>query len=100
MAENYQSEATHHRNNLWQKFMTMSLSDSLEKFQKSARLHLLGAFVYQERLKNKFKALYELMLAQDTKPNLYEEFQIYRFTQIIEEEMMDQDRKTNEIKGK
>jgi hypothetical protein len=46
------------------------MSDTLDKFPKCPRLHLLNAYIHHEKLKNKFKALFELMLTEENKPNL------------------------------
>ena len=75
------------------------IAEGLEKFPKSARLHLLNAFTNQEKLKNKFKALFELMITEENKPNVQEEFSIFRYKNLIEEELVDQDLKTQETKG-
>jgi len=50
------------------------LQDGLERFPKCARLHLVTAFLLHEKMKNKFKAIYELMITEESKPNLMEEF--------------------------
>jgi hypothetical protein len=44
--------------------------DGLEKFMKSSRLHLLHSHIQHEKLKNKFKALFELMITEESKPNI------------------------------
>jgi hypothetical protein len=37
------------------------ITEALAKFPKSARLHLLYAYLQKEKLKNKFRSLYELI---------------------------------------
>lgn len=59
------------------------MSDSLEKFQKSPKLHILNSYLQHEKLKNKFKALFELMITEENKPNIQEEFSIYRYKYYI-----------------
>jgi len=83
----------------WYQFVKGILVDSLEKFPKSARLHILYAYIQHEKLKNKFKALFELMITEENKPNLQEEFSIYRYKNLIEEEMIESDIRTSETKG-
>lgn len=53
----------------------------------------------QDKLRNKFKALFELMIAEENKPNLQEEFSIYVYKTSIEQEMKESDVKNNEQKG-
>jgi hypothetical protein len=52
---------------------------SLERFPKSTRLHLLYSYIQQEKMKNKFKALFEITLVRQNKPSLQEDFGAYRF---------------------
>ncbi|EAR98621.2 PAS domain S-box protein (macronuclear) [Tetrahymena thermophila SB210] len=83
----------------WYMFVRSILEDSLEKFVKSSRLHLLHAFIQHEKLKNKFKALFELMIAREHKPNIQEEFSIFRFANLIEDEIKDSDEKTGDTRN-
>ena len=53
--------------------------DGIEKFPKTPKLHMLYAFIQHERLQNKYKALFELMITEENKPNIQEEFSIYRY---------------------
>lgn len=41
-----------------------------ERFPRSSRLHLQSAYLNHERLNNKFKALFELMMTEENKPSL------------------------------
>ena len=63
----------------WYYFVKGIIIESLEKFAKSPRLHILHAYLQQEKLKNKFKALFELMITEENKPNIQEEFSIFRY---------------------
>eukprot|EP01016_Furgasonia_blochmanni_P007672 TRINITY_DN13074_c0_g1_i1.p1 TRINITY_DN13074_c0_g1~~TRINITY_DN13074_c0_g1_i1.p1 ORF type:complete len:387 (-),score=108.36 TRINITY_DN13074_c0_g1_i1:34-1131(-) len=54
----------------WYTLVKYVLVDCIERFQKSARLHMLYAYLQHEKLKNKYKALYELMITEDNKPCL------------------------------
>lgn len=62
-------------------------------------MHVLHSHIQHEKLKNKFKALYELMITEECKPNIQEEFSIYRYKNIIEEEMIENDNRNTENKG-
>ncbi|EAR83935.1 PAS domain S-box protein (macronuclear) [Tetrahymena thermophila SB210] len=83
----------------WYLFLRNILQDGFEKFQKSSRLHLLHAYIQQGKLQNKFKALFELMITEEQKPNLQEEFSIYRYKHLIEEELIEGDLRGQENKG-
>ena len=60
---------------------------------------LLYGYIQKEKLDNKFKALFELMIAADSKPSPEEEFSIFRYKNIIEEEIIENDQKHIESKG-
>jgi len=80
----------------WFEFIGTTLKGGLIFFPKSARLHLLNAYFQQEKKKNRFKALYELMVTEENHPGLREEFAVFRYRNIIEKEMEeDEIRNTN-----
>ena len=83
----------------WYAFVRGILLEAFEKYSKSNRLHMLYAYVLQEKLKNKYKALFELMKVKEHKPNLLEDFSIYRYKNLIEEEMIESDIRNSESKG-
>ena len=83
----------------WYLLIKSIISDSLDRFPKCPRLHLLNAYIHHEKLKNKFKALFELLITEENKPNLQEEFSIYRYKNLIEEEMIENDLRNSENKG-
>lgn len=83
----------------WYLFIKSLLVDALERFPKSGRLHLLYAFIQHEKLKNRYKALCEMMIIERGKPNIQEEFSIFRHKNIIEEEMIEYDLRSIEAKG-
>lgn len=65
--------------------------ETLEKFPKSSKLHLLNAYLHNEKLQNTFKALTEMMVAEDIKPTIQEEFSLYRYKQQIELKIIEAD---------
>lgn len=73
------SEDSTSQTRAWYLFLKYILKDSIDRFNKSSRLHLLSSYLHQEKLNNKYKSMYELMLTEENKPNLQEEFSIYRF---------------------
>ncbi|KAM3130308.1 hypothetical protein pb186bvf_017604 [Paramecium bursaria] len=83
----------------WYCWIKSIISDALDRYPKCPRLHLLNSYVHHEKLKNKFKALFELMITEENKPNMQEEFSIYRYKNLIEEEMQENDQRAQENKG-
>jgi len=53
--------------------------DGLLAFPKSSSLHLVHAYLQQEKLGNKYKALYELMIAEENRPSFQEQFLMFRY---------------------
>lgn len=84
---------------LWYTWVKSIIIDVLEKYPKSARLHILYAYVQREKLNNKYKALFEMMIAKGNKPSVEQEFSIYRYKSLIEEEIIEEDSKNSETKG-
>ena len=84
---------------LWYTWIKHLISDALERIPKSTRLHMLYAYVQREKLHNKFKALYEMMITEENKPNMEEEFSIFSYKNVIEEEMIENDARNSESKG-
>eukprot|EP00331_Platyophrya_macrostoma_P019490 CAMPEP_0176470080 /NCGR_PEP_ID=MMETSP0127-20121128/40245_1 /TAXON_ID=938130 /ORGANISM="Platyophrya macrostoma, Strain WH" /LENGTH=784 /DNA_ID=CAMNT_0017864311 /DNA_START=1009 /DNA_END=3359 /DNA_ORIENTATION=- len=84
---------------LWYLYIRELMIDALERFPKSGRLHMLYAYIQHEKLKNKYKALFEMMITEQYKPNMQEQFSIHRYKNIIEEEMIEYDIRTTESKG-
>lgn len=64
---------------MWYKFLKGLLEESIPKFPKSPRLHLQHAYFQQDRIQNRFKALYELMITEENRPDLREEFLIFHY---------------------
>ena len=83
----------------WYQFVRLLMVEALTRFPKSGRLHMLYAYIQHEKLKNKYKSLFQLMFTEENKPSLQEEFLIYRYKNIIEEKMIESDRKYTEAKG-
>jgi len=64
---------------MWYQFLKSLLEESISMFPKSPRLHLQNAYFQQDRLQNRFKALYELMITEENRPDLREEFSIFHY---------------------
>ncbi|KAL4485750.1 hypothetical protein ABPG72_012290 [Tetrahymena utriculariae] len=82
----------------WYNFVKFLLLDSFDKFQKSTRLHLFNSYIQHAKLNNKFKSLLELMYTSELKPNMQEEFSIYSYNHIIEDELKENDLRNTENK--
>ena len=92
-------EDVNEKTRLWYMYVRDLMIDALERFPKSGRLHMLYAYIQHEKLKNKYKALFEMMITEEHKPNVQEEFSIQRYKSIIEEEMIENDIRNTETKG-
>jgi len=55
------------------------VAEGLYSFPKSSRLHLYHSYLQQEQIGNKYKALYELMIAEENKPGIQEQFAMFRY---------------------
>lgn len=58
------------RDRLWYLWVKEILEVGLEMFPKSPTLHMLNAYIHQEKLNNRFKALYELYITEENKPEI------------------------------
>ena len=83
----------------WHQFLRLLMVEALVRYPKCGKLHMLYAYIQNEKLKNKYKSLFQLMLTEENKPSLQEEFSIYRYKNIIEEKMIESDQKYTESKG-
>jgi len=70
--------------------------EGIAKFPKSSNLHLCYAHLVHAKLNNKFKAFNELMIADQYKPSLQEQFANYRYRRLIEKDIIDEDTKNTE----
>ena len=64
---------------MWFHWAKTILAEGISKFSKSTRLHILNAYIHQEKLNNRYKALYELLSADENKPHFQEGFSIFRY---------------------
>jgi PAS domain S-box-containing protein len=97
--DNLKEDDAPDKQRMWYLFVRSVIDDGIEKFPKTPRLHMAHAFISHEKLKNKYKALFELMKTEENKPNIQEEFSIYRYKNLIEEEMVEYDLRSTETKG-
>jgi len=74
------------------------IEDALEKFPKSVKLHLLSGFVQHVKLKNTFKALYEIEIAESLNKTAEEDFTCFSYKCLIESEIVENDEKEKETR--
>jgi hypothetical protein len=65
-------------------FYRQLYKDALSKFVSSVSIHILFAYYYFNVMRNVHAALHELKIAAKKRPNLYQQFTIYRYEQMIE----------------
>lgn len=64
------AEDSPERDRLWYTWVKEMLEVGLEMFPKASNLHLLSSYIHQEKLNNRFKALYELYIIEENKPSI------------------------------
>jgi hypothetical protein len=76
----------------WYRLYRSIIEELLDgEFEKCSRIHLQYAYLANDKLGNSYKALYELMVAEDNKPTWREEFSIFRYKTQIEHQMAETD---------
>jgi len=83
----------------WYLWVQSLLKEGIEKFPKSAVLHIFSAFLFYEKLHNKFKALYEIETVNSLKHSVEQACVIYRLQATIEQHMIHEDQKFIETSG-
>lgn len=63
---------------MWYTVLKNMVCEILRKYNKSAKVHMLIAYINHEKLKLKFKALTEMMSSENFKPTISEKFQMFR----------------------
>ncbi|TNV87853.1 hypothetical protein FGO68_gene5771 [Halteria grandinella] len=60
------------------KQLTIIIKDAIEKYPTSIELRRINAFIQKAKLKNEFKAIFEMMNCELCNPSIYERFIIFR----------------------
>jgi hypothetical protein len=60
------------------KFLSILVRDAIAKFPKNIDLRIINAFIQKSKLKNEFKAIFELMNCELCNPSLHDQFIIFR----------------------
>ena len=68
------------------------MREAVRRYPKFSKLHILKAYFLHIKMKNKFRAIFELRIAEESKPTIQEEFLLYRLKMLIEVELLEQDR--------
>ncbi|EGR31957.1 PAS domain S-box family protein [Ichthyophthirius multifiliis] len=82
----------------WYLFLKSIINVLQKKYIKSAKLNLLNAYIYHEKLKLKFRALTEMMIAETHKSTIKEQFAMVRYRNIIEIDIIDTDMRNEQNK--
>ncbi len=69
-------------------FTALVIDRALQKFPKSNELRLHSSLIHSEKLKNEFKAVFELMKCNQNETSLQCSFQIFRRQILIERKVM------------
>jgi len=64
-------------------------TDGVKKFPTNTSLRIAYAFFLIDRMQSKQQALQELLQAEQTEPNLEEQFIIFRYKRIVEDEIVE-----------
>ena len=62
----------------WYKLISIFIKESIDKFPKNIDLRVINAFIQKSKLKNDFKAIFEMMNCESCHPTVYEKFVIFR----------------------
>lgn len=72
------------------------INQALEDNHKDVKIHLLFSYVLFYKHKNLYKSMYELIQAKSSNVEFFDMFQIFRFSKILEKELVKRDDKLNE----
>jgi hypothetical protein len=89
----------HMSDSFLQNFTKQLYIDALNKFDKSVSIHILLAVYYFRTLKNTHAALHELKIAMKKRPNIFQQFTIYRYQTMIEMEIIHEGNKFKHMYG-
>jgi len=85
---------------MWYRWVQDLIEDALEKFPRSSKLHLLSCFVQHVKLKNTFKALYEIEITEGLTNKIAEEdVTCFCYKTLIEQEIVEYDENDKESQG-
>ena len=73
---------------MWYKFLSMYISEGIDRFPNCIDLRIINAFVQKSKLANEFKAIFEMMRCELASPTIYEKFIIFRKKIEIEQTLV------------
>ena len=62
----------------WFKFLSLLISQAIEKFPKNIDIKIINAFVQNRKIQNEFKSIFELMNCELCDPSFQDQFIIFR----------------------
>ncbi|CDW84462.1 pas domain s-box family protein [Stylonychia lemnae] len=62
----------------WYRFLGILIEYAIEKFPKNLELKIINALIQNKKIKNEFKAIFELMNCELCNPNFQDQFVIFR----------------------
>jgi len=65
-------------------FLSCLINEAIERHPKRVNLMILSSFIHRAKLKNEFKAIFEIMNCELCDPNLEHRFRIFRRKVLIE----------------
>lgn len=68
--------------------MAVLVRNAIIKFPKSVDLRIINAFIQKSKLRNEFKAIFELMNCGLCNPSLHDQFIIFRRKIEVEQNLM------------
>lgn len=68
----------------WYELVKLQILQAAPKLQQKVSYHMINSAFYFLKMRNEFKSLFELFVAEQMKPSLSQSFQIYRMKKRIE----------------
>ena len=69
----------------WYQFMVIMINEAIERFPRCIDLRIINAYIQKSKLKNEFKAIFEMMNSELCSPTIYERFVIFRIKIEVEQ---------------
>ena len=84
---------------LWYQWVKTLITQGIEKFPKSVRLKILSSNLKREKLHAQFQALFDLSSISTNKWTIDQEYAVFKGQDIIEQQMIAQDKLKSEERG-
>ena len=90
----------HEEKNMKFLFTALVIERALQKFPRSNELRIHSSLIQSEKLKNEFKAVFELMKCNKDEVSLQCSFQIFRRQILIERKVMQKNQENARLPGR